>query len=74
VPEAYRYYSPLTYLYQAASPTLLRAGDADLMDIQMRYTWLYQAGVEVEAIHYRGDGHGFSRPKHRRDSLERMLV
>jgi len=38
------------------------------------HTWLRRAGVEVEAIHYKGDGHGFSRPEHQREWRERMLA
>jgi dipeptidyl aminopeptidase/acylaminoacyl peptidase len=71
--EAYRRFSPLTYLHRATTPTLLLTGDRDLVHIRMIHTWLRRAGVEVEAIHYKGEGHSISQPQHRRDWLERML-
>ena len=73
VPQRYHDFSPLTYLHRATTPTHLFTGDDDLVGVRMLYTWLKQSGVEVEAVHYRGDGHGFTRPGNERDHLDRML-
>lgn len=73
VPDAYRALSPLTYLHQATTPALLLTGDADLVDTQLMYTWLAQAGTPVEAVHYKGDDHVIARPEHRSDYWQRTL-
>jgi dipeptidyl aminopeptidase/acylaminoacyl peptidase len=59
-PDTYRHWSPLTHLRQVTTPTLLFTGDHDLVSIKMLYTWLFRAGVDVEAVHYRGEGHGIA--------------
>ena len=74
VPEKYLYWSPLTHLHRATTPTLLFTGDDDLIHVRMLYTWLFHAGVEVEAVHYRGEGHGIARGPHWMDWMARTLA
>src|SRR5206468_3898417 len=55
VPDVYRRYSPLTYIPNARTPTLLLQGEHDnLVQTELLYTWLQAAGVEVEFVKYRG--------------------
>jgi dipeptidyl aminopeptidase/acylaminoacyl peptidase len=74
-PEIYRRYSPLTYIPHARTPTLLLQGEHDnLMQTELLYTWLYQAGVEVEFVKYLGEGHVIVKPEHRADYWQRTLA
>jgi dipeptidyl aminopeptidase/acylaminoacyl peptidase len=73
-PEVYHHQSPLTHLPRATTPTLLVTGDTDLVHIKLLYAWLRQAGVDVEAVHYRGEAHGIAQPSHRMDHMARMLA
>jgi dipeptidyl aminopeptidase/acylaminoacyl peptidase len=75
VPENYRSYSPLTHIHTARTPTLILHGELDdIVQAEMMYAWLYQAGVEVEFVKYLGEGHVFGKSEHKIDSWRRRLA
>ncbi|MCW3099468.1 MAG: peptidase prolyl oligopeptidase active site domain protein, partial [Chthonomonadaceae bacterium] len=66
-PEIYRKTSPITYIKNAKTPTLIHHGENDsTVPIGNAYE-LYQAlkdkGVPVKMIVYKGFGHGIYKPK-----------
>jgi len=75
VPDVYRRNSPLTYIPHARTPTLILQGERDmLVEAEMLYTWLHQAGVEVEFVKYLGEGHTIQKREHRADCWLRNLA
>jgi len=46
----------------------------DIVQAEMMYIWLYQAGVEVEFVKYLGEGHVFGKSEHKIDSWRRRLA
>jgi dipeptidyl aminopeptidase/acylaminoacyl peptidase len=74
-PEAYQRHNPMTNLHHARTPTLILRGELDGMaGAKLLYAWLYQLGVEVELVMYKGEGHTISQPEHRADYLRRTLA
>ena len=68
-PEVYAATSPMTYILDAKTPTLIQHGENDArVPIPNAYE-LFQAlqdvGVETRLIVYKGFGHGISKPKER---------
>jgi dipeptidyl aminopeptidase/acylaminoacyl peptidase len=75
VPDVYRRNSPLTYIPHARTPSLILQGERDmLVEAEMLYTWLHQAGVEVEFVKYLGEGHTIQKREHRADCWLRNLA
>lgn len=73
-PEIYRKTSPITYINQAKTPTLIQHGELDKrVPIPNAYE-LYQAlqdrGVPVRMVVYKGFGHGITKPKQQRAVME----
>jgi dipeptidyl aminopeptidase/acylaminoacyl peptidase len=73
-PEIYRKTSPISYVSQAKTPTLIQHGENDKrVPIPNAYE-LYQAledkGVPVKLIVYKGFGHGITKPKQQRAVME----
>jgi dipeptidyl aminopeptidase/acylaminoacyl peptidase len=73
-PEIYRKTSPITYVNNARTPTLIQHGELDRrVPIPNAYE-LHQAlrdrGVPVKMIVYKGFGHGITKPKEQRAVLE----
>jgi dipeptidyl aminopeptidase/acylaminoacyl peptidase len=77
-PEIYRKTSPMTYIKQARTPTLIQHGENDRrVPIANGYELrqgLEDRGVPVEMIVYKGFGHGVTKPKARRAVLEHNLL
>jgi dipeptidyl aminopeptidase/acylaminoacyl peptidase len=68
-PEIYARTSPMTYIIQASTPTLIQHGENDRRvptpNAYELYQGLQDVGVPVELIIYKGFGHGISKPKER---------
>lgn len=61
--------SPMTYINQASTPTLIQHGENDrrvpIPNAYKLYQGLQDQGVPTELIVYKGFGHGITRPKER---------
>lgn len=73
-PEIYRKTSPITYVNNARTPTLIQHGELDKrVPIPNGYE-LYQAlkdrHVPVKMVVYKGFGHGINKPKQQRAVME----
>lgn len=70
--------SPLKWVKNVKTPTQLQHGENDndvhITQAEEFYTALAQRGVATELVRYPRAGHGFREPKHRVDSLERILA
>lgn len=66
-PEVYDRTSPMHYVLQASTPTLIQHGELDRRvptpNAYQLYQGLQDVGVEVELIIYKGFGHGINKPK-----------
>jgi dipeptidyl aminopeptidase/acylaminoacyl peptidase len=73
-PEIYRKTSPITYVNQAKTPTLIQQGDQDKRvpppDSYELYQALKDRGVPVKLIFYKGFGHPINKPKQQRAVME----
>ncbi|HEV7843523.1 MAG TPA: S9 family peptidase, partial [Pyrinomonadaceae bacterium] len=71
-------WSPLRYVKQAQTPTLLIHGESDndvhITQAEEMYTALKRRGLEAVLVRYPREGHGFREPLHRLDALERTLA
>ena len=76
-PEVYAKSSPINFIKQVKTPTLVLVGeqDAECPAPQSFEFWhaLKTLGTTTELVVYPGEGHMFVEPKHRRDSEERLL-
>jgi dipeptidyl aminopeptidase/acylaminoacyl peptidase len=70
--------SPITYVRNARTPTLLLQGDDDLTDpigqSQQFYRGLKRYGVESDFVRYPREGHGLREEKHLLDRLTRIIA
>ncbi|MBP1635248.1 MAG: ptpA 5 [Acidobacteria bacterium] len=77
-PEIYAKTSPMTYIKQAKTPTLIQHGELDRrVPIPNAYELrqgLEDRGVKVEMIVYKGFGHGISKPKAARAATQHNLA
>ena len=77
-PEIYRKTSPMTYIKQARTPTLIQHGENDRrVPIPNAYELrqgLADRGVPVEMIVYKGFGHGITKPKAMRAVMQHNLL
>jgi len=77
-PEIYRKTSPMSYIKQAQTPTLIQHGELDRrVPIPNAYELrqgLEDRGVKVEMIVYKGYGHGITKPKSMRAVMEHNLA
>jgi dipeptidyl aminopeptidase/acylaminoacyl peptidase len=68
-PEVYAKTSPMTYINDAVTPTLIQHGEFDRRvptpNAYELYQGLQDVGAPVELIIYKGFGHGISKPKER---------
>ncbi|HTK32262.1 MAG TPA: S9 family peptidase [Candidatus Saccharimonadaceae bacterium] len=75
-PENWKRSSPMTYIQNARTPTLITVGDADQRVPYPQSQELYRAltalKVPTEFVHYPREGHGMREPRHRADELTRM--
>jgi dipeptidyl aminopeptidase/acylaminoacyl peptidase len=76
-PEAFRKSSPINYMRNAKTPTLILQGEADTTDPPGQSQALYRAlkhyGVKAEFVEYPREPHGFNEEKHVLDMLNRLL-
>jgi dipeptidyl aminopeptidase/acylaminoacyl peptidase len=70
--------SPVTYIKNAKTPTLILQGTEDTTDPQGQSDQLYRPlkryGVEVEYVLYPREGHGLREEKHLLDRLNRIIA
>jgi dipeptidyl aminopeptidase/acylaminoacyl peptidase len=67
--EIYERTSPMTYINNASTPTLIQHGEFDRRvptpNAYELYQGLQDVGVESKLIIYKGFGHGITKPKER---------
>jgi dipeptidyl aminopeptidase/acylaminoacyl peptidase len=70
--------SPLRYVAQAKTPTLLIHGENDndvpIAEAEQFYIGLKDVGVEVAMLRYPREGHGLREPGHIVDSIDRSIA
>lgn len=75
---AFQKSSPITYIRNAKTPTLILQGEADVVDpigqSQQFYRGLKRYGVETDLVVYPREGHGFREEKHIVDYLTRLIA
>ncbi len=68
-PEIYAVTSPITYIKDAKTPTLIQHGENDqrvpIPNAYELYQGLQDVGVEAKLVVYKNFGHGITRPKER---------
>jgi dipeptidyl aminopeptidase/acylaminoacyl peptidase len=73
-PEIYRKTSPISYINQAKTPTLIQHGELDkrvpIPNGYELYQGLKDKGVPAKMIVYKGFGHGINKPKQQRAVME----
>jgi dipeptidyl aminopeptidase/acylaminoacyl peptidase len=76
-PAVYAKSSPINFIKNVQTPTLVMVGDrdAECPTPQSYEFWhaLKTLGVKTEFVLYPGEGHGFHDPQHIRDRFERVL-
>lgn len=76
-PPIYARSSPITFIKNAKTPTLLLAGEYDEESpaVQSLEFWhaLKTLGVHTELVIYPDEGHRFIKPEHQRDARERTI-
>jgi dipeptidyl aminopeptidase/acylaminoacyl peptidase len=77
-PEIYQKTSPITYVKQAKTPTLIQHGELDKRvpipnGYELRQA-LEDRGVPVKMVVYKGFGHGIDKPKQQRAVMEHNLA
>src|SRR5262245_23266964 len=77
-PEIYAKTSPMSYIKQAKTPTLIQHGEFDKrVPIPNAYELrqgLEDRGVKVEMVVYKGYGHGITKPKSMRAVMQHNLA
>ena len=77
-PQGFIKSSPITFIKNAHTPTLILQGEADVTDpigqSQQLYRGLKRYGVEAEFVVYPREGHGFREEKHQLDVLNRIVA
>jgi dipeptidyl aminopeptidase/acylaminoacyl peptidase len=77
-PAVYERSSPIKFIKQVRTPTLVLVGerDAECPVTQSREFWhaLRTLKVPTQLVVYPGEGHGFSSPDHRRDAMRRTVA
>lgn len=76
-PEVYRKTSPMTYIRQARTPTLIQHGELDrrvpLPNAYELYQGLRDMGVETRLVVYKGMPHGITKPRLSRQAVQENL-
>jgi dipeptidyl aminopeptidase/acylaminoacyl peptidase len=77
-PDIYKKTSPITYIKQAKTPTLIQHGELDKRvpipnGYELRQA-LEDRGVPVKMVVYKGFGHGIDKPKQQRAVMEHNLA
>ncbi len=77
-PAVYARSSPITYIKNVKTPTLVLVGerDGECPAPQSREFWhaLRSRGVPTQLVIYRGEGHFIAAPEHQRDIMQRMAA
>ena len=77
-PEIYAKSSPMTFIKNAKTPTLVIVGDSDAEcpTPQSYEFWhaLKTLGVETQLVVYEREGHMFVKPEHKRDRIRRTVA
>jgi dipeptidyl aminopeptidase/acylaminoacyl peptidase len=77
-PEVYAKSSPITFIKNVKTPTLVIVGDSDgeCPTPQSYEFWhaLKTLGVETQLVVYEHEGHHFAKPAHQRDRIERTVA
>jgi dipeptidyl aminopeptidase/acylaminoacyl peptidase len=77
-PEVYAKSSPITFIKNAKTPTLVIVGDSDgeCPTPQSYEFWhaLKTLGVETQLVVYEHEGHMFAKPEHQRDRIRRTVA
>jgi len=77
-PEVYAKSSPITFIKNAKTPTLVIVGDSDgeCPTPQSYEFWhaLKTLGVETQLVVYENEGHHFVKPEHLRDRIRRTVA
>jgi dipeptidyl aminopeptidase/acylaminoacyl peptidase len=75
-PAVYAKSSPMTFIKNVKTPTLILVGerDGEVPEPQSREFWhaLKSLGVETQFVVYEGEGHSIRKPEHQRDIMERL--
>lgn len=78
VPDLMRKHSPITYVGDIRTPTLILHSDHDrrcpIAMGRMFYRSLERAGVETEMVVYHNERHGIAQPPHLEDLYRRVLA
>jgi dipeptidyl aminopeptidase/acylaminoacyl peptidase len=73
-PEIYAKTSPMTYILQAKTPTLIQHGENDrrvpIPNAYELYQGLQDRGVPARLVVYKGFGHGINKPKEQRAVMQ----
>jgi dipeptidyl aminopeptidase/acylaminoacyl peptidase len=77
-PAAYARSSPITYIKNVKTPTLILIGDSDAEcpAPQSYEFWhaLKTLGVKAQLVIYPGEGHRIAKPEHQKDILDRTIA
>ncbi|MDE3196016.1 MAG: S9 family peptidase [Acidobacteriota bacterium] len=77
-PAVYAKSSPITYIKNVKTPTLILVGDSDAEcpAPQSYEFWhaLKTLGVKTQLVVYPGEGHAIRKPEHQKDILERTIA
>jgi len=76
-PAVYAKSSPMTFIKNVKTPTLILVGDRDgeVPEPQSREFWhaLKSLGVDTQFVVYENEGHAIRQPEHQRDIMERLV-
>jgi dipeptidyl aminopeptidase/acylaminoacyl peptidase len=76
-PAVYAKSSPMTFIKNVKTPTLILVGDRDgeVPEPQSREFWhaLKTLGVETQFVVYENEGHAIRQPAHQKDIMERLV-
>jgi dipeptidyl aminopeptidase/acylaminoacyl peptidase len=76
-PVVYARSSPITFIKNVKTPTLILVGerDGEVPEPQSREFWhaLKTLGVETQFVVYEGEGHAIRQPAHQRDIMDRLV-
>ena len=76
-PAIYAKTSPMTYIKQAKTPTLIQHGELDqrvpIPNAYELYQGLQDVGVTTRLVVFKGFGHGLNKPKANRAAMEQNL-
>jgi len=77
-PDAYAKSSPINFIKNVKTPTLVLVGDSDgeCPPPQSYEFWhaLKTLGVETQFVLYPNEGHAFLQPEHKRDVVQRAVA